>query len=76
MSQTNSTHLEKIKEAVHQSDILSEEEKRSSIKIIEEWALEDKAMGLLTEQLLKISAGIKPILAKLGLVLAKFDNTN
>jgi len=66
MSQTNNTHLEKIKEALHQSDILSEEEKRSSVKIIEEWALEDKAMGLLTEQLLKISAEIKPILSELG----------
>ena len=66
MSQTNNTHLEKIKEAVHRSDNMSEEEKSSSVKIIEEWALEDKAMGLLTEELLKISAGIKPILSELG----------
>ncbi len=66
MSQTNSTHLEKIKEAVHQSDIMSDEEKSSSVKLIEEWVIEDKAMGLLTEQLLNISAGIKPILAELG----------
>jgi len=66
MSQTNNTHLEKIKEAVHHSDNMSEEEKSSSVKIIEEWALEDKAMGLLTEELLKISAGIKPILSELG----------
>ncbi len=68
MSETNNTHLEKIKEAVHHSDKMSDEEKRSSVKIIEEWVIEDKAMGLLTEQLLKISAGIKPILAELGLI--------
>jgi len=66
MSQTNNTHLEKIKEAVHRADNMSEEEKSSSVKIIEEWAIEDKAMGLLTEELLKISAGIKPILSELG----------
>jgi len=68
MSTTNSSHLEKIKEAVHSSDSMSDEEKSSSVKIIEEWVIEDKAMGLLTEQLLKISAGIKPILAELGLI--------
>lgn len=68
MSTKNSTHLEKIKEAVHNSDQMSDEEKSSSVKIVEEWAIEDKAMGLLTEQLLKISAGIKPILAELGLI--------
>jgi hypothetical protein len=68
MSQTNSTHLEKIKEAVHLSDKMSSEEKSSSVKIIEEWMVEDKAMGLLTEQLLKVSSGIKPILAELGLI--------
>ena len=66
MSQSKNTHLEKIKEAVHRADNMSEEEKSSSVKIIEEWALEDKAMGLLTEELLKISAGIKPILSELG----------
>ncbi len=68
MSKTNNTHLEKIKEAVHHSDNMSDEEKRSSVKIIEEWVIQDKAMGLLTEQLLKVSAGVKPILAKLGLI--------
>ena len=66
MSQKNNTHLEKIKEAVHQSDKMSDEEKSSSVKIIEEWAIEDKALGLLSEELLKISAGIKPILSELG----------
>ncbi len=68
MSTKNNTHLEKIKEAVHNSDQMSDKEKSSSVKIIEEWAIEDKAMGLLTEQLLNISAGIKPILAELGLI--------
>ncbi|RLA72220.1 MAG: hypothetical protein DRG24_03565 [Epsilonproteobacteria bacterium] len=66
MSKTNNTHLERIKDAVHKSDGMSEAEKSSSVKIIEEWAIEDKAMGLLSEELQKISAGIKPILSELG----------
>lgn len=68
MSQSNYTHLEKIKEALHSSSKLSDKEKSSSVKTIEEWAVEDKAMGLLTEQLLEISAEIKPLLAELGLI--------
>jgi len=67
MSRKNNSHLERIREAIHNSDKLSEQEKSSSVKIIEEWVVEDKAMGLLTEQLVKISAAIKPILAELGL---------
>lgn len=68
MSTSNSSHLESIKEAVHSSEIMSSEEKSSSVRIIEEWVIEDKAMSLLTEQLLTISSGIKPVLAELGLI--------
>ena len=68
MSRSNNSHLEKIKDAVHKSDRLSENEKSASVKTIEEWAVEDRAMGLLIEQLLAISAEIKPLLAKLGLI--------
>ncbi len=68
MSLSNSSHLESIKEAVHSSDIMSSEEKSSSVQIIEEWVIEDKAMSLLTEQLLAVSSGIRPLLAELGLI--------
>jgi len=67
MSKTNNIHLERIREAIHSSDKLSKQEKSSSVKTIEEWVVEDKAMGLLIEQLVKISASVKPILAELGL---------
>ncbi len=68
MSASNSSHLESIKEAVHSSEILTNEEKSSSVQIIEEWVIEDKAMSLLSEQLLAVSSGIKPLLAELGLI--------
>lgn len=68
MSQTNRTHLEKIKEAVHKSDKLSEEEKSMSVKIIEEWLIEDKAFGLLAEKLFNVSTEMKSIFAELGII--------
>jgi len=68
MSRSNNTHLQRIKEALHSSNTLSESEKSASVKTVEEWAIEDKAMSLLTEQLLEISAKIKPLLAELGLI--------
>jgi len=68
MSQSNNTHLERVKEAIHNSPKLSDKEKSASVKTVEEWAVEDKAMALLSEQLLEISAEIRPLLAELGLI--------
>jgi hypothetical protein len=67
-SHKNHSHLEKIKEAVINSTQLSEDEKANSIKHIEEWILEDKADGILVDELSKISSKIKPLLAELGLL--------
>jgi hypothetical protein len=61
-------HLEKIKDAVHKSDTLSEEEKSQTIQRLDEWILEDKAEGILYEELIELVNGIKPLLAELGLV--------
>jgi hypothetical protein len=61
-------HLEKIKEAVKNSKELNENEKSNTIKHIEEWAAEDKASGIVYEELLKITDKIKPILTELGLM--------
>ncbi|WP_345976025.1 hypothetical protein [Sulfurimonas sp. HSL3-7] len=67
-SHKDHTHLEKIKEAVVHSDILSEDEKSQTIKHIEEWILEDKAEGTLYQELIELTNGIKPLLAELGLI--------
>jgi len=61
-------HLERIKEAVKNSKVLSEEEKSNTLQHIEEWIAQDKASGLVYEELLKITNKIEPILAELGLV--------
>jgi hypothetical protein len=60
--------LEAIKDTISNSDKLTEEQKSSSFKIIEEWAKEDKAFGILFEKLTEISEEIEPILIELGLI--------
>jgi regulator of protease activity HflC (stomatin/prohibitin superfamily) len=60
-------HLEKIKEAVKTSDVLNEAQKSDSVKRIEEWYEEDKAFGLLKEELLEISEYFETLFAELGL---------
>ena len=61
-------HLEKIKDAIKNSKELSEEEKSNTLKHIEEWIKEDKASGILYEELLEITKKIEPLLAELGLI--------
>ena len=60
-------HLEKIKDAVVQSDKLDESQKSDSVKRIEEWIEEDKAFGTLKEELLNISEYFEVLFAELGL---------
>ncbi len=60
--------LEKIKESIDSSNKLTEEQKSSSFKIIEEWSREDKAAGILYKKLADISKDIEPILIELGLI--------
>jgi hypothetical protein len=64
----NHQHLEKIKDAIAKAHTLSEEEKSASLKRVEEWAREDKATGIIYEELLEISSKIKPILSEIGLI--------
>ncbi len=59
--------LDTIKDTISSSDKLTEEQKSSSFKIIEEWSAEDKAFGILFEKLTEISKDIEPILVELGL---------
>ena len=67
MSKSNLNHLEKISDAIKNSQ-LSEEEKSEAFKKIEEWYAEDKGMDLLAAQLTKISAKIEPILNEIGII--------
>jgi len=61
-------HLERIKDAVAKTDTLNTSEKTETIKRLEEWIAEDKAEGIIYEELIEIANGIKPLLAELGLI--------
>ncbi len=67
-SHKDHSHLEKIKEAVQNSEVLDESEKSQTMQRIDEWILEDKAEGILYEELIELANGIKPMLAELGLI--------
>jgi len=60
-------HLERIKDAIKNSE-LSEEEKSNAWKHIEEWYREDKAFGALYEKLAEISPKIGALLEEIGLI--------
>jgi len=67
MSNKRVEHLEKIKESIGNLE-LSEKEKSSSFKHIEEWYAEDKAFGTLYAKLSEISPRIEALLSELGLI--------
>ena len=60
-------HLEAIKSVVDKAESLDESQKSDSIKIIEEWVLEDRAFGTLKAELLKISSFFEEVFSELGL---------
>jgi hypothetical protein len=66
-SHKHKEHLQKIKDAVVNSKELSEEQKSETIKRIEEWMVEDKAFGILLEELLEMSEYFETLFAELGL---------
>ena len=63
----NHEKLERIKDHIENLE-LSEEEKSSAFKKIEEWYQEDRALSQLGADLAKISQKFFPILEELGLV--------
>ena len=67
MSNKRIEHLEKIKEHIQKAD-LSEEEKSSSFRHLEEWYAEDKAFGTLYAKLAEISPRVEAVLNELGLI--------
>ncbi len=68
MSKKNLSHLERIKEAVHNSKKIATKDKTLAVQKIEEWYIEDKGMELLGKQLIRISEEIEPILEEMGLL--------
>jgi len=60
--------LEKLKEAIKNSEELSEEQKSNALAHIEEWYEEDKAFGALIEALIEKFSELEPIFAELGLI--------
>jgi hypothetical protein len=67
MPNKRSEELETIRQHIQNAQ-LSDEEKSSSFRHIEEWYVEDKAFGVLYEGLSEISPAIKGLLAELGLM--------
>ena len=59
---------EKLKEAIAKTEKLSEDEKTQSVKHIEEWITEDRAFGLIYDELVEVSEAFKEIFKELGLV--------
>ncbi len=68
MSKSNLKHLEKVEDAVKSSIKLSDEEKSQTLQKIKEWYMEDKAEGIIWEELVEISQEMLPILKELGLL--------
>ncbi len=60
-------HLSLIKERIIEAQDLSETEKSEGVKKVEEWIAEDKAFGILYEELVKLSAKFDPLFKELGL---------
>lgn len=59
--------IEAIKENIDKTNGLSESEKSESFKRIEEWVIEDKAFGILKEELLKVSLFFEEMFSEMGL---------
>jgi len=59
---------EKLKEAIASTEKLSEDEKTQSVKHIEEWMTEDRAFGLIYDELVEYNIAFKEIFKDLGFV--------
>jgi len=63
----NHTDLKKIKDIIHTTSHLDKTQKSNSVKIMQEWLLEDKAFGILREELLKVSLFFEGVFSELGI---------
>jgi hypothetical protein len=60
--------FEQLKDAIEASATLSTEEKTQSVKHIETWITEDRAFGLIYDELVEVNIAFKEIFRELGLV--------
>jgi len=67
MSSHKHKHIAKIKDKIHSTTELNESQKSDSMKRIEEWVIEDKAFGMLENELLKISFFFEEVFSELGI---------
>lgn len=66
-SHKHKEHLQQIKEAISKTDQLDESQKSSSVKLVEEWYMEDRAMDTLKNKLLDVSLFFEEVFSELGL---------
>jgi hypothetical protein len=59
---------EKLKDAIKSTKKLNEDEKTNSVKKIEEWIKEDRAFGLIYDELAEYNIAFKEIFKEMGLV--------
>jgi hypothetical protein len=62
------SEYKKLKDAIVTTDKLSEEQKSQSVKHIEEWITEDRAFGLIYDELVEYNIAFKEIFKDLGVV--------
>jgi hypothetical protein len=60
-------HIVNIKNKIKTTSKLSDAQKSDSMKRIEEWAMEDRAFGILQEELVKVSVFFEEIFSELGI---------
>ena len=60
--------VEKLEKAVKEAEHLSPEEKSITLEKIAEWKMENKAFGLLPNELRKLTERVVPILEEIGLL--------
>ena len=58
----------KLKDAIQESDKLTDTEKTQSVQHIEEWITQDKAFGLIYDELIEINSAFREIFKELGLL--------
>ncbi len=60
--------LDRLKDAISNNKDIKDEHKEQALSKVKEWYIEDKAEGILGEELLKITKEFAPILEEIGLL--------
>lgn len=68
MADTLHEMIEKLKEAIHENEVIPQGEKSLMLEKIEEWRHEDEALSYIPEKLAEISQKITPMLKEIGLL--------